>query len=106
MTETEIQNSIRRELSKYGVVLRLNNGKFKTFDDRIVSSGLPPGVSDLLFIGKGNIAFIEVKTKTGRASAEQINFINKMRELGHTAGIARSVREACEMIGEKYEHIN
>lgn len=102
MNETAIQNNIRKELSKYGVVLRLNNGMFTTPDGRIISSGLPRGVSDLLFIGKGKVAFIETKSANGHATKEQINFINKMRELGHIAGIARSVREACEMIGEEY----
>jgi hypothetical protein len=67
MIEINIQNQIRKELSNYGIVLRLNSGRYKTFDGRVISSGLPPGVSDLLFVGKNKIAFIEVKSERGPA---------------------------------------
>ena len=99
MTETDIQNKIRKELSKYGVVLRLNTGVFRTADGRIISSGLPAGTSDLLYVGENKVAFLEVKTPSGRPSAEQINFINRMKKLGHTAAIVRSVDDALKMIG-------
>lgn len=101
MTETDLQNQIRLELSKYGIVLRLNVGTFHTMDGRTVTSGLPPGTSDLVFIGANKVAFIEVKTPTGRPSKDQVNFINKMRELGHTAGIARSVDDAIQLINQQ-----
>jgi len=98
VNETNLQNNIRLELSKYGIVLRLNTGLFNTLDGRTISSGLPPGVSDLLFIGNGKIAFIEVKTQTGRLRPEQEKFINLIKSLGHIAGVARSVEEAVELI--------
>lgn len=98
MTETEIQNSIRIALSDCGVVLRLNVGEFTTVDGRHISSGLPKGTSDLLFIGHGYIAFIEVKRPKGRIRPEQITFINSMRKLGHRACIARSVADALKII--------
>lgn len=98
MTETDIQHLIQVKLSDYGIVLRLNVGEFTTKDGRHISSGLPVGTSDLLFIGHGYIAFIEVKTPTGRIRPAQITFINAMRRLGHRAGIARSVEDALEII--------
>jgi hypothetical protein len=101
MKEIDIQNSIRIALSEYGIVLRLNVGNFVTQDGRHVSSGLPKGTSDLLFIGQGYIAFIECKTPLGRASPEQLSFIKRMQELGHRAGIARSVEEALKIINPK-----
>lgn len=100
MTETDIQNKIRVALSDYGIVLRLNNGNYKTLDGRHIKSGLPPGTSDLLFIGNGQIAFIEVKTPKGKVSPEQLMFIERIKELGHKAGIARSVEEAINIIKE------
>lgn len=103
MTETDIQNSIRAALSKYGIVLRLNVGVFVTQDGRKISSGLPKGTSDLLFIGPKYIAFIEVKTATGRPSNNQLNFINAIRNLGHRAGIARSVEDALNIINERID---
>lgn len=103
ITETDIQNQIRAALSEYGIVLRLNVGVFATQDGRKISSGLPKGTSDLLFIGKKYIAFIEVKTATGRPTKDQLNFIQAMRKLGHRAGIARSVEDAIKIINERID---
>lgn len=97
MNETSIQNNIRMALSQYGIVLRMNTGVFKTEDGRTVKCGMP-GTSDLLFVGRGYIAWIEVKTPTGKPTAEQLKFIKIMQELGHRAGVARSVEEALEII--------
>lgn len=97
-TETDIQNKIRIALSKYGIVFRMNVGLFFTADGRPIQSGLPPGTSDLLFIGHGKIAFIEVKTPKGRPTQQQLNFIQAMKNLGHIAGIARSVEDALRLI--------
>ena len=104
MREADIQNTIRMALSKHGIVLRLNNGQFMTKDGREIRSGLPPGTSDLLFIGRGYIAFIEVKTPDGRVSEAQQRFITTMQQYGHRAGIARSVEDALYIIGEGSNH--
>ncbi len=102
-SERNIQAAIRVALSKYGICFRLNVGQFKTADGRYISSGLPRGTSDLLFIGYGYIAFIETKTAKGRASPEQLRFIEQMRKYGHRAGIARSVEDAMMIIGASKE---
>ena len=99
VTENFIQNEIRIALSQYGIVVRQNTGNFTTNDGRHVNSGVP-GLSDLLFIGCGFCAFIEVKKPGGRASKEQLAFIRRMRELGQRAGIAYSVADALAIIGE------
>lgn len=99
MTETDLQSLIRMELSKRGIVLRLNVGTFQTPDGRYITSGLPPGTSDLLFIGDGTIAFVEVKTPIGKVSQEQEKFIQRVISLGHRAGVARSVEDAIKIIG-------
>ena len=98
MLESVIQNKIRCELSKYGVVIRMNTGNVRTENGTFVRCGVK-GMSDLLFIGQGYIAWVEVKTPTGKPSPEQIKFINRMRELGHRAGIARSVEDALKIVG-------
>ena len=97
--EIDIQNAIRIALSKYGVVIRQNTGNFELKDGRRIMCGVK-GLSDLLFIGKNKVAFIEVKNATGKISDEQANFIKKMQSLGHIAGVARSVEDALELIGE------
>lgn len=97
MTETDIQNKIRIALSKHGIVIRLNTGNFELKDGRRIVCGVK-GLSDLLFIGIGKVAFIEVKNVNGKPSQEQLNFIASMRKLGHRAGIAHSVEEALDII--------
>lgn len=98
MTETDLQNQIRMALSPYGVVIRQNTGNFQLKDGRRIMCGVK-GLSDLLFIGQNRVAFIEVKTETGKPSQEQLNFIRRMQELGHSAGIARSVEDALRLAG-------
>ena len=98
LTETDLQNNIRKELSKHGVVLRRQCGKFLTpGGKRVVSIGVP-GESDLEFIGDGFTAFIEVKLPGGRVSPEQERFLNRMRKLNHRAGVAYSVEDALKII--------
>lgn len=98
-SETDIQSNIRMALSKHGTVFRMQSGMFYTETGEKIRIGIP-GMSDLLFIGKGFIAWIEVKTPKGRPSKEQINFIERMQALGHKAGIARSVEDALKIISD------
>ena len=98
MTETDLQNQIRLALSPYGVVIRQNTGNFQLKDGRRIMCGVK-GLSDLLFIGNNRVAFIEVKTETGKTTQEQLNFIRRMQELGHSAGIARSTEDALRLAG-------
>lgn len=113
MTEHKIQDSIRLALSQYGVILRLNSGKFwqgkrvwsneyqqyVLIDLRPVQ-GCPEGTPDLLFLGENNnVAFIECKTKKGKARDKQSKFIEIMHKFKIKAGLARSVRDALLIIG-------
>jgi len=102
VTEHELQNRIRVALSGYGCVFRINAGKFwqgklrgNILTDLRAVEGLPEGFPDLLFIGEnGQVAFIEVKTETGRLRESQKKFISFLRQYGHRAGVARSVEDA------------
>lgn len=104
--ETRIQNEIRTDLSKYGVVFRMNSGLFFGAGGQPVRVGVP-GMSDLLYIGEPytsgtpTVAWIEVKTLTGKAREEQETFIEAMQKLGCKAGIARSTQAALDIIFEK-----
>lgn len=101
-TEHEIQNEIRKELSKYGVFFRANVGKVRLSDGRYFDTGLPVGFSDLFGVRKsdGKAIFIEVKNEKGRVSPEQKNFIEQMRKNGAIAGVARSAMDAVKIITE------
>jgi hypothetical protein len=112
-SESRIQSRIRLALSKYGICFRCNAGEFyqgrpvysQEFNQRVLINlrtihGLPPGFPDLLFIrNDGTVFFIETKTDVGRLRPEQKNFIDRMDQIGITAGVARSVEDAIKLIG-------
>ena len=100
MTEHEIQNAIRLELSKLGYcVFRTNVGKIKLSDGRWFDTGLPKGFSDLIVIKDGKITFIEVKTQSGKPTKEQEQFLSIMtNKYGCKAGICRSVQDAIKLV--------
>lgn len=102
MTEHDIQNEIRVGTADIALLFRANVGKGRTYDGRHFDTGLPKGFSDLFGFrySDGRIVFIEVKTESGRASPEQINFIQRMQIYGAIAGIARSVEDARRIIME------
>lgn len=52
------------------------------------------GVSDILAIHKGHFVAIEIKTKTGRLTDNQRNFISKIEGHGGTACVVRTIEEA------------
>ena len=104
-----MQSMIQIELSKQGfTVFRANAGSGWTGKEIIrtanggvyipearVLQAMVKGFSDLFGVApEGKIFFIEVKTPTGRISPEQTTFLNRMREIGARAGIARSVSDA------------
>lgn len=101
--EHKIQNEICSAISPYCKIFRMNVGTVRTPDGRYFNTGVPKGFSDLFGFRKsdGKAVFIEIKTKTGRASKEQLNFINIMKQNGAIAGICRSTDEALELIGGK-----
>ncbi|MCQ2555477.1 MAG: VRR-NUC domain-containing protein [Clostridia bacterium] len=118
MTETDIMNNIRLELSERGYYTeRTNVGKgYLVPTDvwnrikhlipeseqkkiRYFSTGAMVGRSDLSAIKDGKISFIEVKTDKGKPTKEQLNFIKVMKErYGCNAGIARSPEEAINLV--------
>lgn len=80
----------------------MNSGVFKTSDGRCIRCGAK-GMSDLLFVGRGYIAWLECKTENGKASREQLEFIDNMRGLGHRAEIVKSVDDALKAIKNEGE---
>lgn len=112
-SEHRIQQEIQIALSQYGIVLRLNSGKFwqgkkvwsKEFQQYVLINlrpvqGCPEGTSDLLFLGENNnVAFIECKDDKGKTRDKQDKFINIMHRYGIGAGVARSAEDALKIIG-------
>ena len=96
--ETKIQDAIRVELSKAGIVRRNNVGTFLTVNGYPINIGLP-GEADLtLFQKGGKTVFIEVKTPTGRQSKQQRVFQRRVEELGFEYIIARDLEDIKELV--------
>lgn len=110
--ETNLQNQIRLKLSEHGIVLRLNSGQFwqgkRVYSKELQQDvlihlrpvqGCPEGTSDLLFLSNnGEVAFIEVKTPTGKLKPAQERFLEIVKQMGFKAGIARSPEEAIKIV--------
>lgn len=128
MNEHDIQDQIRIEISRQrlGVSFRTNVGRAWTgndirknidgsitiMDPRPFQTGLPEGYSDLTIVTPvvitpemiGNLigiaGFLEVKTSKGKPTAAQLHFIKQMQSLGARAGVARSPRDAIQILRE------
>lgn len=62
------------------------------------STGLLPGASDLIFIHRGLLVWIEVKVPTGRQQPSQMQFEARVTDLGYQYKIIRSLQEFQEFI--------
>jgi hypothetical protein len=111
MSEAKIQNEIRIGLTKFDIVTFRNQvGQYELKDGRILRSGLCNGSSDLIgwrsliitpeMVGERIAVFaaLEVKSKTGRATAGQKNFCERVIEAGGLAGIVKSLDDAKKVL--------
>ena len=111
--ETNLQNLIRLALSDAGVtnwrnetggywtgqVVSRGNGTVTLKNARMVKCGLCKGSADIIGIGEGGrFVAAEVKTATGRVSAEQRAFLEHVNRRGGIAGVVRSVDDALALI--------
>ena len=111
--ETKTQNKILMALSNAGCTVWRNEtagawlGKVIHSDAdqvtlvnaRMIRFGLSVGSSDIIGITpEGRFLAVEVKTKTGRPTQQQLTFIDAVRKNGGVAGIARSVQDALDLI--------
>lgn len=111
--ETKIQRAIMVAISEAGhTCWRNETGNFWTGkvihkDNRTVTlanammipCGLCKGSSDLIGLTSQGIFFaIEVKTAKGRTSKEQDAFLNRVREQGGIAGVARCPQDALDLL--------
>ncbi len=112
MKEHGIQDLIRLELSKHGLVFRTNAGSawggklanIQPYGNVVINPRkielLPKGFTDLLFVGTdGRVAFIECKDDKGKLRPEQEKFLKIMQSYGHRVGVARSPEDALKIIG-------
>lgn len=100
--EKAIENHILRWLSLNGIFAWKNQsvGIFDPVKKIYRKSNNPyhiKGVSDIIgILSDGRFLAIEVKSKTGKPSPEQINFIKQINDSGGKAFIARSLEDVQE----------
>ena len=112
--ETKLQNLQMLALSKAGClvfrnetagawvgkVLHKDANQVTLTDARMIRFGLAVGSSDIVGIAPcGRFLAVEIKTSKGRATKEQLRFIDAVNSAGGIAGVARSVSDALELIG-------
>jgi hypothetical protein len=74
--------------------------QYKGFSDLFV---VMPTVITPDMVGQqlARIGFLEIKTRTGRPTKEQLNFLSIMKNNGAPAGVARSVKDAIQILSER-----
>jgi len=99
-SEANIQSDILIALSKAGaIVWRNNTGALQDKTGRLVRYGLCKGSADIIGIcPDGRFLAVEVKNSTGRATSDQVRFIEAVRSKGGRAGVARSVEDALRIL--------
>lgn len=102
MREQDIQRLIMLALSEAGcLIFRQNVGVLKNAAGIPIRFGLAIGSSDLIGIAPGGrFLAVEIKTAKGKATPEQLRFIEAVRDRGGIAGIARSPAEALALLAE------
>jgi len=104
MSEKQIMIDVQLELAKVGVLLFRNNcGMLQDKNGTYVRYGLGTGSSDLIgwALPSGRFVAVEVKTPTGKATKEQLAFIDAVNKGGGIAFLARSAAEALEEIKKR-----
>ena len=106
LTEKEVENSILQYLSLLKNCMAWKNQSIGIYDPikkifrRSNNKYHINGVSDILGIYKGRALAIEVKSKTGRATEAQVEFLTQFEAMGGVAILARSVADVVVALGK------
>lgn len=98
MSEMEIVNAIIQYIQLLGgVAIRINSG-MRVIQDSNGSTrafrGAPAGTSDIVAcLPGGKYAAIEVKTRRGKTTPAQDEFLQRVREAGGVGIVARSIED-------------
>lgn len=97
VTEGDVRRSIEIALNKQGLVRVMLNAQYSgPARGGYTRAGLGTGTADLVgyVIGSGRFFALEVKTGSGKVSAEQAAWIEQTNREGGYAGVARTPKEA------------
>lgn len=98
--EHVIQQRIRAAISSEARCWRNNVGQLLNEKGIPVRYGLAVGSSDLVGLVRpsGRMFCLEIKTAAGKASPEQLAWLETIRRFGGVAGICRSVDDAIAIV--------
>jgi hypothetical protein len=94
--ENNVLNECLVALSQAGCLAwRNDTGAYKTAQGRLIRYGLCKGSADIIAIAPdGVFVAVECKTATGRASTDQLRFLDAIKAKGGRSGVARSGHDA------------
>lgn len=102
--QMNIVHTVRLAYPKSKIFSIPNGGfRFKTTAMILKATGLLKGASDLIFVHKGKVIFVEVKTEKGTQTKEQIEFMTFIKAAGLQYWIVRSAFEMLERI-KQYDY--
>lgn len=93
--EKNLSNRIRLHAGKHNILaFDVNTGGGLLANGGYMRTGLPKGFPDLMLLtNTGKIAFVEVKTKTGRLATHQRDFIDMLTKRGFIATVVWSFED-------------
>ena len=98
-SEKGIEDAIRAYLREVGAFeMKIWTGGIALFDGRVARNN-NKGAADILACWRGRFVAIEVKSKTGRPSPEQIAFLADVKRAGGIALVARSLNDVICALG-------
>ena len=107
MSPPEKESDIQKSILKYLQMNRIFAFSVKTqgtYDPKRKAFRLNPqmttGVSDIIGSFNGRLLAIEVKTRRGKTTKNQDEFIRKVNEAGGVGFVARSIDDVEKMLGE------
>lgn len=93
--QVRLLNRLRMHAPRLRVLAIPNQGQRSAYGNiRMKAEGLTKGTWDLLALGDGEVAWLELKTRTGALSDAQVDFGNWQINNGFRAGVFRSVDTA------------
>ncbi len=91
-TEREIQQGVKNVLRDLGFWFVDTSQPFK--------AAITPGLADLIVMGRGVIAFVECKTRTGRLSSAQMSFKAHVENNGGLYIVVKSSADIAAWVNE------
>lgn len=93
------KNNIQHFAVPNGVIFNKDRVQAARYVKYLRSEGVKKGVSDMvLLFGKGQVAFLELKTDIGRPSKEQVEWNNWLKNNGYESRICKGLKECIDYV--------